>query len=323
MSTRSIKIAVIGAGTWGSSLAQLAAKTGHDVSAWSRQSEHSLASTLAGANLIISAVAMRGVPSIVQQVQACAIAPDATILTATKGLTLAPEYPEQKAIQPALALPAICTPSQIWQVAFPKHSIVVLSGPNLSQEIQQGLPAATVVAGVDADAAKVAQSVFSSSMFRVYTNSDPLGVELGGTLKNVIAIAAGACDGLQLGTNAKAALVTRGLAEMIRIGNYWGAKVETFYGLAGLGDLLATCNSPLSRNYQVGYRLAQGETLVSILDTLKGTVEGINTSQVLMQLTHEPDVIVPISYQVARLLDQEITPTAAVTALMLRDVKSE
>jgi glycerol-3-phosphate dehydrogenase (NAD(P)+) len=322
MSTRSIKIAVIGAGAWGSSLAKLAAKTGHDVSAWSRQSEHCLASTLAGAKLIISAVAMRGVQSIVQQVQACVIAPDAIILTATKGLTLAPEYPEQKAIQPA-PLPAICTPSQIWQVAFPEHSVVVLSGPNLSQEIQQELPAATVVASRDAEAAKVAQSVFSSPIFRVYTNPDPLGVELGGTLKNVIAIAAGACDGLQLGTNAKAALVTRGLAEMIRIGSYWGAKVETFYGLAGLGDLLATCNSPLSRNYQVGYRLAQGETLVNILGTLKGTVEGINTSQVLMQLTHEPDVTVPISYQVARLLDQEITPTAAVTALMLRDVKSE
>jgi glycerol-3-phosphate dehydrogenase (NAD(P)+) len=309
-------------------LAKLAATTGHTVSTWSRQSDHSLTSTLAEANLIISAVAMLGVQSIVQQVQACAIAPDAIVLTATKGLSLTSKDRELEAWSIAkhpkdLTLPTICTPSQIWQAAFPDRPVVVLSGPNLSQEIQQGLPAATVVASTDADAALAAQSVFSSPLFRVYTNPDPLGVELGGTLKNVIAIAAGACDGLQLGTNAKAALVTRGLAEMIRIGSYWGAKVETFYGLAGLGDLLATCNSPLSRNYQVGYRLAQGETLVSILGSLNGTAEGMNTSQVLMQLTHEPDVTVPISYQVAQLLDQKITPTAAVTALMLRDVKSE
>jgi glycerol-3-phosphate dehydrogenase (NAD(P)+) len=150
-----------------------------------------------------------------------------------------------------------------------------------------------------------------------------LGVELGGTLKNVIAIAAGVCDGLQLGTNAKAALVTRGLTEMVRIGNNWGAKTETFYGLSGLGDLLATCNSPLSRNYQVGYQLAGGKTLEETLANLQGTAEGVNTCRVLMQRAKQQNIAVPITEQVYRLLQGEITPGQALDELMLRDIKPE
>jgi glycerol-3-phosphate dehydrogenase (NAD(P)+) len=150
-----------------------------------------------------------------------------------------------------------------------------------------------------------------------------LGVELGGTLKNVIAIAAGVCDGLQLGTNAKAALVTRGLTEMVRIGNDWGAKTETFYGLSGLGDLLATCNSPLSRNYQVGYQLAGGKSLTETLANLQGTAEGVNTCQVLMQRAKQQNIPVPITEQVYRLLQGEITPRQALDELMLRDIKPE
>jgi glycerol-3-phosphate dehydrogenase (NAD(P)+) len=157
----------------------------------------------------------------------------------------------------------------------------------------------------------------------VYTNPDPIGVELGGTLKNIIAIAAGVCDGLHLGTNAKAALVTRGLTEIIRIGKSWGAKTETFYGLSGLGDLLATCNSPLSRNYQVGYQMAAGKTLAEILSHLPGTAEGVNTCQVLVQLAKQQSIAVPISEQVYRLLQGEITPRQALEELMLRDIKAE
>jgi glycerol-3-phosphate dehydrogenase (NAD(P)+) len=213
--------------------------------------------------------------------------------------------------------------SQLWQAGFPAQAVVVLSGPNLSEEIQQGLPAATVVASQNLVAAETVQRVLSSPQFRVYTNPDVLGVEMGGTLKNVMAIAAGACDGLQLGTNAKAALLTRGLAEIIRIGTYWGAKPETFYGLSGLGDLLATCNSALSRNYQVGYGLAQGQTLDQVLTHLEGTAEGVNTTQVLVNLAQQRQVSVPISEQVARLLSGQITPRAAVEALMLRDYKPE
>jgi len=267
---------------------------------------------LDGADVVISAVSMKGVSAVVEQVQQEAIAAQTIFVTATKGLL----WNTSVETMPLL-------PSQIWQAAFPTHPVVVLSGPNLSQEIQQGLPAATVVASDNLAAAETVQATLSSNSFRVYTNPDLLGVELGGTLKNVIAIAVGACDGLQLGTNAKAALMTRGLAEIIRVGTHWGAKPETFYGLSGLGDLLATCNSALSRNYQVGYGLAQGKPLAEVLAQLQGTAEGVNTTQVLMKLAQQQNIAVPISHQVDRLLNGDITPQAAVEALMLRDYKPE
>ena len=262
---------------------------------------------LEGAEIVLSAVSMKGVRAVVTQLQSLPLSLETIFVTATKGLDPATTW----------------TPSAIWQAAFPAHPVVVLSGPNLSKEIQQELPAATVVASSVAAAAEAVQAVFSSSLFRVYTNPDPLGVELGGTLKNVIAIAAGVCDGLQLGTNAKAALVTRGLMEMVRIGNSWGAKTETFYGLSGLGDLLATCNSPLSRNYQVGYQLAQGKTLADTLALLEGTAEGVNTTHVLIQRAIQQRISVPITAQVYRLLQNDITPRQALEALMLRDIKPE
>ncbi|MBD1857818.1 MULTISPECIES: NAD(P)H-dependent glycerol-3-phosphate dehydrogenase [Leptolyngbya] len=304
-----MKIAVIGAGAWGSTLAGLVRDNGHDVSIWSRRSERSLNDTIANSELVISAVSMKGVRSVIEQISI----PIPAIVTATKGLD------SQSVSDQALPL----LPSQVWQSAFEKSAIAVLSGPNLSKEIQQGLPAASVVASQDQTLADQVQRAFSSSRFRVYTNSDPLGVELGGTLKNVIAIAVGACDGLQLGTNAKSALVTRGLAEMIRLGTTWGAKPETFYGLSGLGDLLATCSSALSRNYQVGCGLAQGRSLDDILTNLEGTAEGINTSQVLVRLAKEQGISMPISTQVDRLLRGEITPQLAVNELMQRDSKPE
>ncbi len=239
------KIAIIGAGFWGTTLGYLASQNGHEVRFWSRRSQEQLEDVLNGASIVLSAVSMSGVSYVITQLQSLSISPDRIFITATKGLDVTTTR----------------TPSQIWQAAFPSNPVVVLSGPNLSKEIKQGLPAATVVASTDAKAAQAVQKAFTSPNFRVYTNPDPLGVELGGTLKNVMAIAAGTCDGLQLGTNAKAALLTRGLAEIIRVGTDWGAKAETFYGLSGLGDLLATCNSSLSRNYQVGYQLAKGQTL--------------------------------------------------------------
>lgn len=298
---------ILGAGAWGTTLATLAAAKGHKVCLWSRYSSQRLEDIIEGADIVLSAVSMKGVRAVVAPIRSLPLSPETIFVTATKGL------------DPATTL----TPSQIWQAAFPAYPVVVLSGPNLSKEIQQQLPAATVVASTDAGAAEAVQAVLSSSRFRVYTNSDLLGVELGGTLKNVIAIAAGVCDGLQLGTNAKAALVTRGLTEIIRIGNTWGAKTETFYGLSGLGDLLATCNSPLSRNYQVGYQLAQGKTLAETLTQLEGTAEGVNTTQVVIQRANQQKISVPITAQVYRLLKEEITPREALEALMLRDIKPE
>ncbi|MBW4612029.1 MAG: NAD(P)H-dependent glycerol-3-phosphate dehydrogenase [Desmonostoc vinosum HA7617-LM4] len=300
-------VAILGGGAWGTALASLAAANGHRVCVWWRRGSETLEAVLKGSQIILSAISMKGVADVASQVQSLKLSPETIFVTATKGLD-----PQTTS-----------TPSQIWQKTFPHHPIVVLSGPNLSQEIQQELPAATVVASHNITAAELVQTVFSSNRFRVYTNTDPLGVELGGTVKNVIAIASGVCDGLRLGTNAKAALVTRGLTEMVRIGNIWGAKTETFYGLSGLGDLLATCNSSLSRNYQVGYQLADGKTLTEILANLQGTAEGVNTCQVLMQVAQKQHIAMPITEQVYHLIQGEITPQQALDELMLRNIKPE
>jgi glycerol-3-phosphate dehydrogenase (NAD(P)+) len=298
---------VLGAGAWGSTLADVAERSDHHVRLWSRRSEESLESVIQDAEIILSAISMKGVTSIIDRVKTIGIPEHAIIVTATKGLD--PETTH--------------TPSQLWKEAFPDHPVVVLSGPNLAKEIQQSLPAATVMASEDEAAAEAAQEMFACETFRVYINTDPIGTELGGTLKNVIAIAAGVCDGLNLGTNAKAALLTRALPEMIRIGTSLGASTETFFGLSGLGDLLATCDSPLSRNYQVGYGLAQGKSLDEIIDHLEGTAEGVNTTKVLVRLARQEGIPVPISAQVYRLLKGKSTAQQAVKALMARELKAE
>ncbi|WP_309743362.1 NAD(P)H-dependent glycerol-3-phosphate dehydrogenase [Chamaesiphon sp. OTE_20_metabat_361] len=300
------RITIIGAGAWGSALGSLTQINGYKPTIWSRSCGENLTDVVRERTAIISAVSMSGVRAVIDRLQG-ALAPHQIIVTATKGLDAQTN----------------CTPAKLWQTAFPHNPIVVLSGPNLSLEIQQGLPAATVIAADDAVAATKIQGIFSSPQFRVYTNDDPIGVEIAGTVKNVIAIAAGTCDGLNLGNNAKSALLTRGLAEIIRIGQYWGGKTETFYGLSGLGDLLATCNSPLSRNYQVGYGLAQGKTLSEVLATLQGTAEGINTTKVLSQVASKNQIYMPITVLVDRLLQGQITAPEAIVALMSRDRKSE
>lgn len=300
------RITIIGAGAWGGALGNLTQINGYAPTIWSRSGNLILADVVPDRVAIISAVSMAGVRSIIEQLEGV-IKPHQIIVTATKGLDAQTNS----------------TPAQLWHTAFPENPIVVLSGPNLSLEIQQGLPAATVVASVDITAATQIQTIFSSPKFRVYTNDDPIGVEIAGTVKNTIAIAAGTCDGLKLGNNAKSALLTRGLAEIIRIGQYWGAKTETFYGLSGLGDLLTTCNSPLSRNYQVGYGLAQGKRLSEVLANLQGTAEGINTTKVLTQIADRYQIYMPITMLVDRLLRGQITAQEAIMALMLRDSKAE
>jgi glycerol-3-phosphate dehydrogenase (NAD(P)+) len=300
------RITIIGAGAWGSALADLTRINGCEPTIWSRSSSEILTDIIVDKIAIISAVSMSGVRSVIEQLQGV-LEPDQIIVTATKGLDAQTNL----------------TPAQLWRNSFPANPIVVLSGPNLSLEIQQGLPAATVVASQDGAAATKIQEIFSSPKFRVYTNDDPVGVEIAGTVKNVIAIAAGTCDGLKLGNNAKSALLTRGLAEIIRIGQYWGGKPETFYGLSGLGDLLTTCNSPLSRNYQVGYGLAQGKTLSAVLADLQGTAEGVNTTQVLIQIANQHQIYMPITVLVDRLLQGQITAQESIVSLMSRDQKSE
>jgi glycerol-3-phosphate dehydrogenase (NAD(P)+) len=301
------KITVIGGGIWGQTLANLARRNQLDVTIWSRHSGEDLAAIIPDTDVIISAVSIKGVTPTIKNLRQLELNPQTIIVTATKGL------------EPITAQ----TPFHLWNQAFPDNSLVVLSGPNLAKEINQGLPAATVVASYDQKAATTVQKLLAGESFRVYLNSDPLGTELGGTLKNVMAIASGVCDGLKLGTNAKSALLTRALPEIVRVGTCLGGSQETFFGLSGLGDLLATCNSPLSRNYQVGYQLADGLSLPEILAKLEGTAEGINTTEVLMRIAQEKNLYVPITCQVDRLLRGEISPQVAVYELMRRDLKAE
>ena len=303
----SAELTILGAGAWGTALAQLVEKNDHTVCLWSRRAAMTLAEAVEGSHVILSAVSMKGVPTIAAQLKAAGIPRETILVTATKGLD--PETTR--------------TPSQIFQDTFPDNPVVVLSGPNLSKEIEKGLPSATVAASTHPEAAEAVQYLFASEIFRVYSSPDPLGAELGGTLKNIIAIAVGVCEGLELGSNARSALMTRALPEMIRIGTHLGGQAETFVGLSGLGDMLATCTSVLSRNYRVGYGLAQGKSLEQILDELGSTAEGVNTTNVLIQIANREQIPAPISRQVYRLLNGKITAQEAVEALMERDLKAE
>ncbi|MEN9234039.1 MAG: NAD(P)H-dependent glycerol-3-phosphate dehydrogenase [Gloeomargarita sp. DG02_5_bins_242] len=298
-------VAVLGSGMWGSLLAQLIEANGYPVRLWSRRQGGEMQPVLASATIVVVAVSVAGVLPVMQTIRS--LPADSIIVSTTKGL-----LPD-----------SFSTPAQSWQKHFPGHGVVALSGPNLAAEIAQGLPAATVAASLQPEAAQRVQRVLASERLRVYTNDDPLGTELGGALKNVMAIAAGVCDGLSLGANAKAGLITRALAEMVRVAVALGANAHTLYGLSGLGDLLATCNSPLSRNYRLGYGLAQGKSLVALLRELQTTVEGVNTAQVLVQLAEQRGLRVPIAQQVYRLLHNQVTPQQAVMELMGRDLKAE
>lgn len=302
-----VTLTVLGAGAWGSALAKLARDNDHDVRMWSRRGDLSLAEAVEGAQVILSAISMKGVPDVVEQLEKLSIPATTILVTATKGL------------DPKTTL----TPSKIFQQHFPHHAVVVLSGPNLSKEIEAGLPAATVAASDHEAAAETVQHLFASDLFRVYRSNDPIGAELGGTLKNIIAIAVGVCEGLDLGSNARSALITRALPEVMRIGTHLGGQPETFLGLSGLGDMLATCTSALSRNYRVGYGLAKGKPLDQILAELGSTAEGVNTAHVLMDIAQREGISVPICSQVSQLLNGEITAEEAVAALMERKLKAE
>ncbi|MEM8714358.1 MAG: NAD(P)H-dependent glycerol-3-phosphate dehydrogenase [Cyanobacteria bacterium P01_G01_bin.4] len=266
-----LTIAVLGTGAWGGTLAHLARQRGNEVRTWSRRSAVSMEDAVRDADIVVSAISMKGVPSVIERLSGIGLPSKTILVTATKGL----EYSSLK------------TPSQLWQAAFPRNPVVVISGPNLSKEIMRGQPAATVMASRWERPAEISKRAFESHKFHVFTSSDPLGAELGGTLKNVFAIAVGYCDAMDMGTNAKSAIITRALAEMVQVGQYFGAHPETFAGLSGLGDLLATCSSPLSRNYQVGFRLARGENTEQILNKLKGTAEGVNTAGTLAKISKE------------------------------------
>jgi glycerol-3-phosphate dehydrogenase (NAD(P)+) len=299
-------IAVLGQGAWGKILAQLVEPKPVSLLIWQRSQGELATSGVHQSQVIISALPMNAVRSVAEQIARLGIAPGTIVVSATKGL------------EPHTAK----TASQVWQEVLPQTTVVVLSGPNLAAEIAQGLPAATVVAGPE-PATEQIQAILAAPTLRVYTNTDLRGVELGGILKNVMAIACGANDGLQLGINARSALITRGLVEMVRVGEHWGGSAITFYGLSGLGDMLATCTSPLSRNYQMGWKLAQGYAPEQALAEIVGTVEGVNTAVVLAEYAQTKGLEVPITHEVCAVLLGQHSPKQAIANLLERPAKPE
>ena len=213
--------------------------------------------------------------------------------------------------------------SEVLQEAFPRCGVAVLSGPNLASEIIAGQPAASVVASTDEGVAREVATALSTPMFRLYTNEDVVGCEIGGVVKNVIAIGAGIAQGFGFGDNAKAAVITRGLAEMTRLGVALGARPETFSGLAGLGDLVATCASMQSRNTQVGVRLGRGESIDVIEASMQMVAEGVRASSLVVELARERGVEMPISEQVALVCQGRKTAGDALTDLLSRRSKAE
>lgn len=218
---------------------------------------------------------------------------------------------------------SLLRPSQILEAELPGRPVVVLSGPSHAEEVAHRMPSSVVLAGHDIPLLKQVQQLFTTDRFRVYTNTDIIGVELGGALKNVIAIAAGIGDGLGYGDNAKAALITRGIVEMTRFGVSSGAQEKTFSGLAGLGDLMTTCFSPYGRNRAVGVRLGKGETLTQILGSMNAVAEGVPTSRSVCDIAQRIGIEMPIFQQVFRVLFEGLSPRDGTDALMRRPARDE
>ena len=213
--------------------------------------------------------------------------------------------------------------TEIIQELMPGHPAGVLTGPNLAREIHFGNAAAAVIAMVDNTIASRLQSVFSSGLFRVYTNSDVIGCELGGALKNIIAIASGMGDGANAGDNTRAAIITRGLSELTRLGTAMGGKERTFAGLAGMGDLVATCSSAKSRNHHVGFQLGRGKNLEEIINEMSEVAEGVKTAKIIMELAKEYNVDMPISKEIYKVLYEGNTVNEAFRGLLKYEIGSE
>ena len=302
----SLSIAVIGLGAWGSTLAELLEQQGHRIQGWSRRQGGDPAAVLEGADLALVATSLAGVQALAPEL--AAVWPQQLpLVTCSKGIDLQQQ----------------CTPSQLWQRLRPELPLLVLSGPNLAAELAAGLPAASVLASEDAALARRLQHALSSERLRLYTNTDPVGTEVAGALKNVMAIAAGVCDGLALGANAKASLLCRGLVEMGLVIQALGGAPQSLYGLAGLGDLLATANSHLSRNYRFGLALSEGASRAQALEQVGATVEGASTAEAVLALGQRHGWRLPICEQVGALMAGRVAPETAVRQLMERHLKDE
>jgi glycerol-3-phosphate dehydrogenase (NAD(P)+) len=325
-------IAVIGAGSWGTTLASLLAEKDYDVSLWAFERElaeeiavsrtnrvylpgfslpdgikatHVLGDAISRARYVVNVVPTQFTRAVFSEA-AGHLREDAVIVSASKGI-------EQRTL--------LTVSSVLGEISA--REIAVLSGPSFAREVMDKLPTAVTLATRNPGEKLLLQEIFNTSYFRVYTNSDILGVELGGALKNVMAIASGICDGLGLGHNSRAALITRGLAEITRLGVKMGADPKTFSGLSGLGDLVLTCTATLSRNYSVGVKLGQGISLPDILSSTRSVAEGVASSLSAYELSRKHGVEMPIVEQVHKVLYKDKSPAEAVDMLMNRALRSE
>jgi glycerol-3-phosphate dehydrogenase (NAD(P)+) len=325
-------VAVVGDGAWGTALSLVLCERGASVTQWSWSSEYAEAMQrtrsnprylpgvrlpsgltvtasplgLDGADLLVFAVPSRYLRDVASRLHDT-LGAHQPLVSATKGL----EFPSHKRA------------TEILREALGERPIAVLSGPSHAEEVARRLPTAVVSASSDRGLALRVQDLFTTDRFRVYTSNDTAGVELGGALKNVLAIAGGMVDGLELGDNAKAAMLTRGQAEMVRLGVRLGGRAETFGGLSGIGDLVVTCMSRHGRNRLVGERLGRGDSLERILEGIPGVPEGVLTCKAVVALADEHDVEVPISREVYAVLFDGKDPRRAVSDLMTRSQKEE
>lgn len=326
------KIAVIGAGSWGTTLACLLADNGHDVTLWvyekdlsdriqsSRENDvflpgykvpdnlnvsNDLEGALKNAKYILSVVPSQHTRAVFKDM-VNVIREDMVIISASKGIETG----------------TLLTVSEIFNELTGKK-VAAISGPSFAKEVIEKKPTAVTIASEDKETGLALQKLFSNDYFRVYTNTDVMGAELGGALKNVMAIASGISDGLGLGSSSRAALITRGLAEMTRLGVVMGAKEKTFGGLSGLGDLVLTCTGTLSRNYTVGHKLGKGEKIKEIVSSMKMVAEGVATSESAYELAKKHNVEMPIVQQIYKVINEDKDPVDAVRELMTRALKSE
>jgi glycerol-3-phosphate dehydrogenase (NAD(P)+) len=330
-----MRVAVLGAGSWGTTYAKVLADAGNEVTIWARREEVAAAVRSYGTNPDylpsvrlperVTATsdaerAIRGVPVVVFAVPSQTLRgnlavwrgwldPDATLVSLAKGIELGTTKRMSEVIV------------EVGGVGLDR--VVVVSGPNLAAEIAAEQPTATVVAGLDPARTTALQRISSTPYFRPYTNDDVVGCELGGTVKNVIALAYGIATAMRLGDNTKATLITRGLAETARLGVHLGADPMTFAGLAGLGDLVATCSSPLSRNRTFGEHLGRGETLAQAQAATRQTAEGVKSALAVRDLARAHGVEMPITEQVEQVCHEGVDPRSAVAALMSRSMKPE
>ncbi len=325
-------ISVIGAGAWGTTLACLLSNKGYDVTLWVREKDvaeeinntrinsaylpditlpdylritHTIDDAVRRARYVLNAVPAQYVRAVFKE--AFPYMPEqAIIISVSKGIEKG----------------TLLTVSSILK-ELSDHPVAVLSGPSFAKEVIKKLPAAVTLATEDKNIGFILQEMFNINNFRVYRHDDILGVEIGGALKNVMAIASGISDSLGLGNNARASLITRGLVEMTRLGVTMGAKERTFSGLSGIGDLVLTCTSPLSRNYTVGIKLGQGMKLKDILNQTKSVAEGVATAESVFELSKKYNIEMPIVEQVYRVLYEDKDPVLAVKDLMERSLKTE